>query len=1144
MGPGGSAAARVAYLIGCSCAAARPQFTLRPSPCTLSVCKRSPKLAAVVPGDQGGGLPKLLHALRVLQGLVLGLVLGLWCLSAAAADFRFRLPEGPPPVALSASVLSDEERAYLANLPEIRVALQRVGAPPYERVGADGEITGLQADILVTMARTFGLRLVPQVHPDWPSVLRAVRERQADMVLTLSVTPERLQYLAFTLGTVSVPAAVMGRGGEQPVPPEAARIALEREYYSNDLVRRRYPAATVLPVDATREALRAVAERRADLYIGSLLEALDLLAREPVPGIEVQQILSEGVGHYHFGVRKDWAPLVRILNKGITSYRAAPLAAPDFAAIAASLPAGATLPSPLALKPSEALALAERSVWRVGAVRGLALLNEVDARGNHAGIAADYTEQVVHRLGVAAEVVPFDSVAAMLDGLRAGAIDVVPFLTRTAARAREFTYSAPYFEMPYVLVGRSDGPLFWDLASLQGRRLALALAHPLRELLAERHPGIRVLDPRDGNEAMDMVARGDADAAVEVKLFANLRINADTAGRLRALGEVGELPAQFHFATSREAAALAPLIDRALADIAPAERERMLRRWVAVDLQPPFPWRRWLPTMLAGGLGLAALFGATLWWTRRLALEVRRRRRADERLDDIGRTLPGVAFRYTLDGQGRIAHSFFSSGVQAFLGVAPRPASTLLDLLAPGLAPEDLKVARLVQQRAAESGERFVHECAYRRPDGRELWLHAEALRSTTPEGQAAWTGYVVDASDAHALQQRLAQEAQSRHLMLASASHELRAPTHTLALALQAVDDAGVPPPAARPLAVAHDAARTLAQLLDDVLDAARLDAGRLELRPREYDLHALLDKLADAYHGEAVAKGLAFACERAPDLPATVHGDPLRLKQVLVNLLSNAIKYTASGQVRLRAAAGRLDDGTPALDFEVADTGAGIPAALQPRLFEPFVTVDAAGGQRSTGLGLSICQRLVTLMGGRVGLVSAPGQGTRITVQVPLQTPAATRDAAPVRRQGVLVVCDDDEVGRLLAAQMLRRLGHEVAEAGSALQALARCRQGDVRLLLSDLRLPDHDGLWLARQLRDAEAGAAERTAVVVCSGTVPPPAERSATPCDAWLTKPVEPRSLADTVAALLGPAPAPVAVRAGSDTAASTITRTVP
>ncbi len=1059
------------------------------------------------------------HTLRVWLCMACCLLAG----AAQAIEYRFRVPDGPPPVALSAGVLAEDERAFLAALPEVRVALQKVGAPPYERVGADGEISGLQAEMLAMLARTLGLRLVPQVHDDWPSVLRSVREGRADMVLTLSVTAERLRYLSFTLGTVSVPMAVIGRSGEQPVAPEAAQIALEREYYSNDLVRRRWPTAGIVPVDSTVQALRAVAERRADLYVGSLLEALELASSEMVPGVEVQEIVSAGVGHYHFGVRKDWAPLVAILNKGITSWRSTSTVLPGAADIAASLPAGVQLPSPLALTPGESRALIDRSVWRVGAVRGLALLNEIDSQGNHAGIAADYVEQVARRLGVGVELVPFDSVAAMMQGLRDDRIDVIPFLSRTEARAREFGYSTPYFEMPYMLVGRNDGTLYWDLASLRGQRLALATAHPLREHLARHHPDITVLDPRDGNEAMDMVARGEADAAVEVKLFANLRINSDTADRLRSLGEVRELPARFHFATAAHSNALLPLINRALADIPAAERERMVRRWVAVDLQPPFPWLRWMPTLVVAGLALLALLVASVWWMRRLSREVARRRVADEQLADIGRTMPGVAFRYTMNEQGGIAHSFFSAGLRGFLGVGPRPRATLLELLAPGLSAAQLQAAQQAQAHAQASGERFVYEGPYRHPDGREMWLRAEALRSRTPKGALAWTGYAVDASHAHALQRRLAREAESRHLMLASASHELRAPTHTLALALQAIDAPSLPEASRRPLAVAADAARTLTQLLDDVLDTARLDVGRLQLRPREYDLGELLDTLAEAYRGEAAAKRLTWQYRRDPALPGTVHGDPLRLRQVLVNLLSNAVKYTARGGVRFNAAAGLLPDGRRALCFEVVDTGAGMSAEQQRQVFEPFAAIGDEGGSRSTGLGLSICRRLVHLMGGEIGLVSESGAGTTITVQVPLQTPQ--QGERPVRRDGVVLLCDDDEVSRLLMAQLVRAQGHEVAEASSAEQALARWRLGPVRLLLTDLNLPGRDGLWLAAALRVHEAAAAQRTAIVVCSGAEPPPAgesegEGEAPPYDAWLAKPVQPRSLVNTLRALLG------------------------
>lgn len=251
-------------------------------------------------------------------------LLGLFgpALAQPAPAYRFRVPPGPPQVALNPAVLSEDERRFLAGLPEVRVALQRVGAPPFERVEPDGEISGLQAEMLGTLARALGIRLRPVVLDSWPAVLKAVQEGEADIVLTLASTAERRRYLNFTLGTAQVPVAVFTRSGAPPLALEQARYALERDYFSNDVVARRFPGARVLTVDTTVEALRRVAEGGAGAYLGSLLEALDLLAREPVPGIEVRQILDEAQTYYHFGIRKDWPQLVTILNRGIASWRA------------------------------------------------------------------------------------------------------------------------------------------------------------------------------------------------------------------------------------------------------------------------------------------------------------------------------------------------------------------------------------------------------------------------------------------------------------------------------------------------------------------------------------------------------------------------------------------------------------------------------------------------------------------------------------------------------------------------------------------------------------------------------------------------------------------------------------------------------
>jgi signal transduction histidine kinase/ABC-type amino acid transport substrate-binding protein/CheY-like chemotaxis protein len=1140
--------------------------------------------------------------MRVGRATALGLFLLLLLLSHgvdAQQTYRWRAPATPS--AVQPGFLTDAEQAYLASLPEIRVAIAKRGAAPYEVVEANGEVHGFQADLLLALAQLLNLKVRPVVYDDWPQVLGAVRDRQADMVLTITVTPDRVAYIAYTVGTVPVPMALFTRPAPAVTPPpEEASFALEDEYASQEAVRRRYPQATVISTSSTAESLRAVMSGQADYYLGGVLETLHESAKlgagqaAPQPGaLQLRATRQVGSGYYHLGVRKDWALLATLLNRGIDSLGQTPRAALTEALRGANV--AATAPRALALSAEAQAWVQQNSVLRVGAVRGLSLMNDVTSAGTHTGIAADYTEHVAQRFGVGVDVHAFDSVAEMMTALRDKRIDLVPFLNRVPYRDAELAYSKPFITVPYVLVGRSDGPAFWDLSSLRGRRVALSQDRVLGPILAERYPEVQLLSAADSTAALDMVANGEADAAVEVKVLANLRVH-EGRGDLRILADLSDLPGQYHFGANAQTRVLLPAIDTALNELAPAERERMLRRWIALDLRPGFDWRRWWPVITAVTLAVLTLLGSGLWWARRLQSEVRRRRRADKLIDDVGRTVPGVVFRYVVDDKGVIRSSFLSSGSGRFLGLQPSDGAALLRQALPRVDEAHRKRLHALLDAAQSTGKGLQCSVPYAHPDGRQLWLHVEALQQkktrklsrnhkrrqqrgghahqdanqdprdhhdqhehlaeasdsllgapadggsfedlapANPRPAAAfteWTGYVVDVTQRQALLERVEHEADERYVMLATASHELRAPAHTLALALQSLPDQAVGSAHRKTLNLARDAARTMGQLLDDVLDSARAGFGYTQLRPQSFNLHALFEQVAESQAKLIAQKGLSFGHHIAPGTPRTVVADPLRLKQVLTNVLNNAAKYTQNGGIEFVMQPGRLPgQGSAtaemnAVHFSVTDTGPGIAPEIREHLFQPFVAAQPGlvgdplvEGLRSTGLGLAHCQRLLELMKGSITLVSEPGTGTQVSVLLPLLAGAGTEPITPWRKAGAVLVCDDDAVSRLLLSETLAHLGYDCETASTAAEALQRWRMGGaegVRLLLTDLNMPGTTGAELVQAIRQEEAASASatRTALVICSGDPAPVLTDGQAPLhDGFLSKPVDMQALLDT------------------------------
>lgn len=928
------------------------------------------------------------------------------------------------------------------------------------------------------------------MYRDWTEVLEAACRGEVDVVMNITLTADRTRCMVYTRPYARAPLALVGRPGETRASSDpdlrGLRVVTEREFVTSDEVRSRFPGARRVTAASTTAALAMVGSGEADVYIGNAYVATTLIAERRLTDVSLLRPSDLPPERLHFGVPNAKQPLAEALDMGLAT-----LAEPERERLERRW-----LPTPRwSVQSQVILGNAERRVLatplRLAFAPNAAPLAFIDSADRPSGVSAEYL-RLLRTVGAQLTRVPAHDWFDVREQLRRGEVDAIMGIPNDSNYLGDgWVFSQPFITVPNVVVTASGSASVLGVPDLDGRSILLSDPERLRGYVLQQAPNARIVPARSAELALSRLAKGDADAYIGNLAVIDRIVRDHYPAQLHVAAPAG-FSDRLSLAVKRQYAPLATTFDRLLVNMSAREHEAIRSDWLSAEYRSDLDWRataRWAVPLALVLLTALLVHGWGHW---RLRSEVAMRRRAEQRLADVTDNLPAIVYQGRRERDGRLSLPYIAGDTEALFGLTAAEA----------MADESALIARIDERdranvrQALESATRDFApvDIEFRtRPGGMLRWVRSRALPYDAEDGVLLWSGYWIDVTEARAQADALAlakaaaeRATAAKSEFLATMSHEIRTPMSGVLGMVEVLSHTSLDGEQRRIISVIEDSAQMLRQILDDLLDYSKIEAGALSLQPHPVALRALLGNVQQLLAPQAVAKGLELQIQIDDALAAMHLVDGMRLRQIAFNLLSNAIKFTRAGEVGIALEV--LDGdahGAQRLRLTVRDTGIGISPEQRERLFAPFVQADAATSRQygGTGLGLSICQRLVAMMHGTLTLHSVPGEGTRVEVllAVPVvpvdEQPGAAEEhtqavplPAALQQRRILIV-EDHPTNQALMGWRMQQLGlpHVLAENGE--QALALLARTRFDLVLTDCRMPVMDGYAMTRRIREQE-------------------------------------------------------------------------
>lgn len=1023
----------------------------------------------------------------------LGFVLALTCELAQAAS-----PEVERYTLLARSStnpliprLTEQQQQWLHGRQALILGTSAPDYPPFDITGGGQVYQGLTAEYANLIGKALNLPVQVMRYPHRKAAIQALKRGEIDLLGSANGYEAATEGLTLSHPyTVDQPVLVTREDEERALNKDLAnmRLGMLYHYLPQEKVLADYPKAEVLAFGSSTQALNAVAFGQADVFIGDTLSTHYQLNRGHLPRLRMASFgQHESVG-FSFAMRTQDVQLKELVNATLDRQPSAVRAS-----IFKRWGAGGDLllsDRKLQLTAEEEQWLINHPVMRVAIDETAAPLSYFDGNGHFRGITADLLDLIRLRTGLRFEVQRANGIADMLARLKSGRVNMIAALASDGITDKRVLLSRPYLESPQVLVTRAEDQQYGSLEQLDGRRVAISRYSKLDELLATRFPQVGWIETQSPYYSVALLNSGAVDAVITPLIDANHALAGNAELVIR--NTVNSEPAIFAMATNELDMPLATIIDKALLSISPEELGVINNRWRGYDLHEDASWPAWRRLILQVLLGTGLLLLLALIWNARLRGQIKQRQRAERALNDqlefMGALLNGTPHpMYVRDREGRLK-SCNASYLEALHSRQEEVIGKRLDE-SQFAGTENTRQIQADYQQVMAAGVPLIIDRPLRFKD-REITIYHWILpyRDSLGEVQGIIGGW-IDISDRRKLVQelreakRLADDAnRAKSTFLATISHEIRTPMNAvigmLELALRRALQGQVDPAS---LEVAHHSARDLLGLIGDILDIVRIESGHLSLSPEAVDPAALVESVGRVFDGQARQKGLALQININRGARSHAMLDPLRFKQILSNLVSNAIKFTEQGQIDITLGLREEGRDVPAmLELEVRDSGIGIHDDDLQRLFNPFVQANphSQGARAGTGLGLAICRSLCEMMGGKLSINSRLGQGTQVSLMLPLERvdtpapPAMEVEALEVPAADLKVlVIDDHPANLMLMAQQLGYLGLSHASASNGREGLDAWRRTPYDVLVLDCNMPHMNGYQIATAVRCEE-------------------------------------------------------------------------